>query len=153
MIKITLDDTQAVKKLQSVAARLKEPRRLYALLGEELKKIHDERFKAEKDPNGKPWKPLTAKTLERKRKHGKSLKILRQDGNLANKTAYNILDDGVEFGSPEVYAALHQFGGKAGKGRQVTIPARPWLGVSKENEYSLLKKAAAHLQKTLGKIK
>ena len=153
MIKITLNDTQAVKKLQSIAAKLKEPRRLHAVLGEELKKIHDKRFQAEKDPNGKPWTPLSDVTLKRKRKRGKSLKILRQDGNLANKTAYNILDDGVEFGSPEVYAALHQFGGKAGKGHNVSVPARPWLGVGKEDEYYLLKKAAAHLQKTLGKIK
>jgi len=28
---------------------------------------------------------------------------------------------------PSDYAAIHQFGGKAGRGRKVTIPARPYL--------------------------
>ena len=30
------------------------------------------------------------------------------------------------------YAAIHQFGGKAGRGRKVTIPARPFLPVKSD---------------------
>ncbi|NNI07723.1 phage virion morphogenesis protein [Pasteurella multocida] len=149
MIKITLNDTQAVKSLQQIANQLQNPRRLYGIWGETLKKIHTDRFKAEIDPEGKKWKPLSPMTLAEKKGAG----ILRESGNLSNKTAYNINSDGVEFGSAEIYARLHQFGGvirpktkkilktKGGRFlRKATIPARPWLGVSKKNEDYLLAK-------------
>ena len=37
-------------------------------------------------------------------------------------------------GAPVVYAAIHHFGGKAGRGRKVTIPARPTLGLSADDQ-------------------
>lgn len=152
MIKITLNDTQAVKSLQQIANQLENPRRLYGVLGETLKKIHTDRFKTEIDPEGKKWKPLSDRTLALKRKRGKSTKILRQDGYLADKTAYNVRNDGVEFGSQEIYARLHQFGGKAGRGKKVTIPARPWLGAGEKDEQLLLRKAEWHLSQIIGRM-
>ncbi|AGI33469.1 TPA: phage virion morphogenesis protein [Mannheimia haemolytica] len=152
MIKITLNNTQAVKSLQQIANQLEQPRRLYGILGETLKKIHTARFKAEQDPDGNNWKPLASSTLALKRKRGKSTKILRQDGYLADKTAYNVTSDNVEFGSQEVYARLHQFGGKAGRGKKVTVPARPWLGVGDKDEQLLLRKAEWHLGQIIGRM-
>lgn len=149
MIKITLNDLQAAEKLRNIANQLKHPRKLYGVLGETLKKIHAARFKAEQDSEGNRWKPLSSRTLESKRKHGKSLKILRQDGYLSDKTAYNIKPDGLEFGSSEKYARLHQFGGNAGRGHKVKIPARPWLGVGKQDEEVLLRKATLILQREI----
>lgn len=152
MIKITLNHTQAVNSLQKIANQLEQPRRLYGILGETLKKIHTARFKAEQDPDGNNWKPLASSTLALKRKRGKSTKILRQDGYLADKTAYNVTSDNVEFGSQEVYARLHQFGGKAGRGKKVTVPARPWLGVGDKDEQLLLRKAEWHLGQIIGRM-
>lgn len=152
MIKITLNDTQAVKSLQQIANQLEQPRKLYGILGETLKKIHTDRFRAETDPEGRAWQPLSDKTLALKRKRGKSTKILRQDGYLADKTAYNVQADGVEFGSQEKYARLHQFGGKAGRGKKVTIPKRPWLGVGEKDEQLLLRKAEWHLSQIIGQM-
>lgn len=82
MIKITLDDLQTVEKLRKIANQLENPCRLYGVLGETLKKIHTDRFKAEIDPDGNKWQPLSSRTLELKRMRGKSTKILRQDGYL-----------------------------------------------------------------------
>lgn len=152
MIKITLNDTQAVKSLQQIANQLEQPRKLYGILGETLKKIHTDRFKAETDPNGNKWETLDDRTLALKRKRGKSTKILRQDGYLADKTAYNVQADGVEFGSQEKYARLHQFGGKAGRGKKVTIPARPWLGTGDKDDQLLLRKAEWHLSQVIGRM-
>ena len=39
----------------------------------------------------------------------------------------------VKLGSNVEYARIHQKGGMAGRGRKVKIPARPYLGVSKED--------------------
>lgn len=149
MIKISLNDTQAVQQLNNIARQLKQPHKLYGVLGETLKKIHAERFKQEVDPQGNNWQPLSAKTLARKQKKGKSTKILRQDGYLSDRTAYNYDDKNVEFGSDAKYARLHQFGGKAGRGKKVTIPKRPWLGVSQQDEQKLLRKATALLRRVI----
>ena len=149
MIKITLNDTQVGTKLHSIANQLQHPRKLYGVLGETLKKIHAERFKQEIAPDGSEWQSLSPKTLARKKKKGKSTKILRQDGYLSDKTAYNYNDQNVEFGSDAKYARLHQFGGKAGRGGKVTIPKRPWLGVSEQDEQKLLRKSTALLQRQI----
>lgn len=39
-------------------------------------------------------------------------------------------------GSPMEYAAIHQFGGMAGRGKKVRIPARPFLPVDKDGNLS-----------------
>ena len=139
MLKITLNDNQAIQKLTGIASQLQHPRKLYGLLGETLKKIHA----------GKRWQALSPRTKALKAKRGKSTKILRQDGYLADRTAYNYDDKGVEFGSDAKYARLHQFGGNAGRGKKVKIPARPWLGVNAQDEQKLLKKSTALLQRQI----
>ena len=149
MLKISLDDSQALRKLTGIASQLQKPRQLYGLLGETLKKIHAARFEAETDPTGKRWQALAPRTIALKSKRGKSTKILRQDGYLADRTAYNYDDKGVEFGSDAKYARLHQFGGNAGRGKQVKIPARPWLGIGDRDSEKLLKKATALLQRQI----
>ena len=147
MLKITLNDNQAIQKLTGIASQLQHPRKLYGLLGETLKKIHAARFEAEVEPTGKRWQALSPRTKALKAKRGKSTKILRQDGYLADRTAYNYDDKGVEFGSDAKYARLHQFGGNAGRGMK--IPARPWLGVNAQDEQKLLKKATTLLQRQI----
>lgn len=159
MIKITLDDTQAKRQLDRIARTLKAPRKLYGVLGETLKKIHAERFKKEVSPDGEKWQPLSEITREIKGNN----KILKRDGYLSQKTAYNYDDNHVEFGSDAKYARLHQFGGKIvpkkakrlrfGKSKifakKAEIPARPWLGINKQDEQRLLKKATALLQRQI----
>jgi phage virion morphogenesis protein len=44
----------------------------------------------------------------------------------------------VAVGTNRVYAAIHQLGGQAGRGRKVTIPARPYLGVSAADRVRIL---------------
>jgi len=75
------------------------------------------------------WQPLSPATLKRKRGN----KILIETTNLLNSINWQADIDSVEVGSNRVYAAIHQFGGKAGRGRKVTIPARPYLVVQQEN--------------------
>jgi phage gpG-like protein len=38
------------------------------------------------------------------------------------------------------YAAIHQFGGMAGRGKKVKIPARPYLAVSRGKEMEFAEK-------------
>ena len=47
--------------------------------------------------------------------------------NLMGSITSDYTNDTAVVGTNEPYAAIHQFGGKAGRGRKTTIPARPFL--------------------------
>ncbi|MBE2896746.1 phage virion morphogenesis protein [Pasteurellaceae bacterium HPA106] len=162
MIKIELDDHHVSEKLKHIVVQLKRPRKLYGVLGEQLKKIHNNRFKQEKSPDGEKWQPLSPLTRQVKGNDH----ILKDSHQLRNTLAYNYSDQGVEFGSALKYARLHQFGGtivpkkakrlRLGKSsvyaKKVTIPARPWLGISKQDEPLLLRKAHRVLESQIQQV-
>ena len=150
MVKIELNDKQAIQQLNAIAKQLKQPKQLYGVLGEQLKKIHRARFDEQKSPEDEAWKPLSP--AYQARKHQNKDKILQLRGTLRNQLAYNYSDKGVEFGSARVYARHHQFGSKKKSGRGSGIPARPWLGVSKTNSADLTEAAADVLQQQIRKI-
>ena len=152
MIKITLNHLKAQSQLEQIAKQLQQPRKLYGLLGETLKKIHDQRFKDQRSPDGKKWEPLSPKYAAYKIRKGKGKRILKFDGALSERTAYNYDDQGVEFGSPMKYARVHQYGSNKSSGRGSGIKPRPWLGVSNEDENLLLDKATAHLSRAIAKV-
>ncbi|TNG92241.1 phage virion morphogenesis protein [Pasteurellaceae bacterium USgator11] len=152
MIKITLNETQAAIQLKQIAAQLEQPRKLYGLLGESLKKIHNQRFKDQKDPDGNAWQAVSPRYAAYKAKHKKGNQILKFHGALSQRTAYNYDDRGVEFGSSMKYAPVHQNGSRKKSGRGSGIPQRKWLGINKENEQLLLEKSRQHLQNVINKI-
>lgn len=53
----------------------------------------------------------------------------------------------VTWGTNVTYAAIHQFGGRAGKGHRARIPARAYLGVSDDDRAELLNIENDHLQR------
>ncbi|ABX51979.2 phage virion morphogenesis protein [Glaesserella parasuis] len=52
-------------------------------------------------------------------------------------------------GTNEAYAAIHQFGGKAGRGRKVDIPARPFLMLTPQDEEDILQDVQDYWQSIL----
>jgi len=97
------------------------------------------RFRDEEDPEGKPWAPVA--------RPGKALTATARLQRSINSA---IAGDTILVGSNLIYALIHQKGGtirpKAGKylkfqlpggnwisAKQVTIKARPYLGISKED--------------------
>lgn len=80
-------------------------------------------FDESRDPWGRPWKPL-------KYREGKPL---RNTGVHLQQTIGPEVVDGqhLEVGTRTPWAGIHQFGGKAGRGRKVRIPARPFLPLKK----------------------
>ncbi len=77
------------------------------------------------------WKPLAPSTLRQKAKRGYR-KILVSTGELRNSIEARPEGNSIVISSNKEYAAIHNFGGKAGKNRSVTIPARPFLVIQKE---------------------
>lgn len=56
-------------------------------------------------------------------------RILQDTGQLAASISTSHDATSATVGSNKVYAAIHQIGGKAGRGHKATIPARPFLPV------------------------
>ncbi len=91
-------------------------------------------FEAQGSPFGETWKPLSPVTLKKKKG---TLKLV-ESGHLKRSLRSNIStsEKRVSVGSNLEYAAIHQFGGKAGRNHKVSIPARPFLPINEKNEIS-----------------
>ena len=97
------------------------------------------------EKGGRPdkWKPLAASTLKRKGGRGQ---ILIGDKTLLSGIHYDISRRSVSWRTtPLAYAAIHQFGGKAGPGRKVTIPQRRYMLLQKEDIEDIHEFLADHI--------
>ena len=131
------------KALGRATGKLGNTQALMESVGEALVSGTKKRFDEKKDPEGTPWKP-SRRALE------KGGKTLMHSGRLRRSIDYAATSDKVMVGSNLAYARIHQKGGEITpkKAKQlvfkdsdgktvavdaVTIPARPYLGVSKED--------------------
>ena len=124
-------------------------------------------------PDGSKWPSLAASTLRRKAKAGKGHKgILEFEGDLADSIVHdNATEDSVDVGPRMPYALIHQTGGtikrklkppKARKAKglrvrlgprtvEINMPARPYIGVSREEEDQLRRFVERWVEKLLAK--
>jgi phage virion morphogenesis protein len=59
--------------------------------------------------------------------------VLIDTGRLMNSITYGVTPSKLVLSSNLVYSRIHQLGGQAGRGRRVTIPARPYLAFQEED--------------------
>lgn len=116
----------ALLRLSLIAAGIRDRPRFHAAASELMLDQTQDRFRGQHDPDGVPWAALRPATVAAR---GSSRPILEASGSLrgglhasADASAARVST------APLVYAAIHQTGGLAGSGRQVKIPARPYLG-------------------------
>lgn len=83
-------------------------------------------FRESRDPYGTPWQRLKASTIKRRRK-GSSQPLLNNGILRDSITRLVTGPHSVEIGTNVEYAAIHQFGGMAGRGRKVRIPQRSFI--------------------------
>lgn len=156
----TFDDQEVSARLADLVARLSDTGPFLGAVGDYLKDQAGENFKGEHDPDGTPWAALQPSTILRRTKKGQlPLSILnRNKGNTGLAATINwelTGEDGVRVGSPKAYAAVHQFGAAQGQfgawigkdklGRDHfhhlpwgDIPARPFLGIGRDDEAELI---------------
>ncbi len=95
------------------------------------------RFPTGKAPDGSAWAAKSPVTLERYKKTGGGTRPLFGPSGMLNSTiAYEAGKTEVAWGSNMIYAAMMQFGGTRAQWPHLwgNIPARPFLGVSAEDE-------------------
>lgn len=130
-----VQDNGVSAALKNVIAAAERPRGAFMAVGNYLIRVHRQRFSDQVDPDGNPWAALDPEYARSKRKQksrGANL-ILVLNAYLANHFRYQYSDGDLFFGSDREYAATHQFGAPA-RG----IPARPFLGISDDNQEHII---------------
>lgn len=149
MITVKLDDQEVRAALAALADRLENMQPVMQAIGEDVMERTKRRFGTSTGPDGQRWQPNAASTvlaaIERmgskarlkngnlSKKAQKTLagkKVLVDTGDLARQFYVRADAKSVTIGNSMIYAAIHQFGGQAGKGKKATIPARPFLPVT-----------------------
>lgn len=151
MITLEIKNDQITPALQRIDAALGNPLSLFQDLGEYLVKSTTDRFPTGRAPDGSVWAPKSPVTLAaygaRKTNRMDTRPLFGPSGSLSSTINYEAFPDRIEWGSPMVYAAVQQFGAAKGAFGQTSrggpipwgnIPARPFLGISAEDETQML---------------
>ncbi len=165
-----IDDREVIRAIDRLQGRARRLGPAFKNIGEVLLRSTQDRFSSQTDPDGRPWQRLKASTVASKSLRGHSDKILRQRGYLADSIRYQADENGVRIGTNRIYGAIHQFGGKTrahvirpknkkalawpgGRhpARSVNhpgsnIPARPFLGISRQDRDRILEVVSDHLR-------
>lgn len=100
-------------------------------IGSSLETSTQQRFEAEQDPQGNGWVEHAQST---KKKRGSGASILRDEVDLYDSLTHEVQGSSVAVGTNRIYGRIHQLGGQAGRNLATTIPARPYLGLSTDDE-------------------
>jgi len=154
---IELTNRSGLDYLQGILERGKNLRPVLAEIGEDMAESTKRRFSTTKAPDCTAWAPNSATTLARY----SDLFARKKDGSLTKKAQAKIAgkkpltgetralattinyqlqgDNQVGIGSPMVYAAMQQFGGKKSEFPHLwgNIPARPFLGASEADKTNI----------------
>ena len=154
--------SEAARAFARLERALGDPTPIMAAVGVGLVRNTHDRFAAGVGPDGAAWRPLLPAYAAGKRGPG----ILRESGMLMRSITYRAGRDSVEVGTNRIYAGVHQGGAtivpKAAKAlafrlgngfviaQSVTIPARPYLGMSRADEELTLDIVEGALERAIG---
>ena len=134
---ITVQDQGVTDTLTRLAARVDNMAPYLEAVGEDIVERSKARFDSSSGPDGQEWKEYSPVTLGlmRSRKGSRPRSLLVDTGALQRQIVATVEDSSVlRVSATQQYAAIHQFGGMAGRGRKVKIPARPFLPVHSDGQ-------------------
>jgi len=145
---------QVLDVLNRLFEKAEDPRPVMRVIGEELVDSTKQRFQDAKDHNGNKWIANTPVTLDlyfqefgtRQARNKKPLTGKTRE--LQTTITYQVQGDQLLIGSPLPYAAMQQFGGTTAADSMIpgkTIPARPFLGISSDDESEILEIVSDYL--------
>lgn len=131
MIEIKIDDSVFRKNIEELINRAIDRRPLMRNIAGIMHHAVEENFAKEGRPK---WTPLSQETIQARQKKGYwPGRILQMRGELAASISQAYSNDEAVVGTNKVYAGIHQFGGKAGRGHRANIPARPFLKLTEQD--------------------
>jgi phage virion morphogenesis protein len=154
-ILVEVDDAALKAVLQRLSKLDQGPLNAFLFdIGEGIVSRTKQRFVTSTSPSGTPWLPLAQSTYNALANR-LSKSNLAKDGRLNSKGASKIANKKILIGESRdlsrqfhvqsgnnsvlvfnsmIYAAIHQFGGQAGRNRKVTIPARPFFPITSDGQ-------------------
>ncbi|MEC5291982.1 phage virion morphogenesis protein [Aurantimonas sp. C2-6-R+9] len=116
----------APARIGDLLDRIEDKATFYAAASELMLDQTQTRFREQRGPDGDAWKPLAPATVARRGSASPILEVSRtlRTGIHAAPDAFRAVVRTLDL----AYAAIQNEGGKAGRGRSVTIPARPYFG-------------------------
>lgn len=143
MISIQYDDREILAALEQLIQNGTNLAPAFQDIGEYLVVSTRERFERGEAPDGTPWAANSPTTLARKRSTKPGIGETRQ---LSTRIHAQSNRDGVSVGSPMEQAGTFQLGARKGQyGNSKrgpvpwgNIPARPFIGMSKDDEQQVL---------------
>lgn len=133
--------------LDRATGNISDTQSLMTEIGIEMKRQTIKRFHESVGPDGEAWAAVkNPRKDSRGRPRNGRAKPLLDTGRLRNSISFSAGPFDVHVGSNVEYARIHQLGGQAGRGRSVTIPARPYLGLSEEDAQEIADLVKDHME-------
>lgn len=146
VITIEVRDNGVHEALQALASRTANMKPILQKIGEDIKERTKLRFSTSTGPDGQRWAPNARSTIEAfiAKRHGFGKRGINKKGQALAMSKKPLIGESrdlsrefhvhadqasVTIGNTMRYSAIQQFGGLAGKGRKVKIPARPFLPI------------------------
>lgn len=146
---VEVKDSGVQSLLQALQQRMSNLQPVFSALGGDMAARVQRRFDSSTGPDGTPWAPNAQATLDAFagalskgyfKKSGELNKrgsaalsakkpLIGQTKDLSRQIGYTATNGTLTLFSTPPYAAIQQFGGQAGRGHKVTIPARPFMPV------------------------
>lgn len=166
MIEVKFDSKAVDAALERLSKAAANPRQALLAIGEGLVVSTKKRFETSTAPDGSRWAPNSQATYlghlgSAKSNHGKSGRInsrgaakvmgkkpLIGKGVLAQNINSDENGSSLWISSPMEYAAMQQFGGMTSPRSMIpnkAIPARPFLGISSDDETMILNTVSEYL--------
>jgi phage virion morphogenesis protein len=152
---VSFDSAKVRSALERLTESMADPSPVLKAIGEKLVESTKQRFDASVAPDGTPWRANSPVTLEIMQKRGKNTvgkKPLVDTRELKSTINFQVDSDTLYVGTDRfmkdwpVGAAVFQFGTtRAGGGNKTTIPPRPFLGISSEDENMIDETVMDHL--------
>lgn len=142
-IEIRIENEELQRYLDQLAEKASDLRPLMKNIAGILENSVETNFEQQGRPK---WEGLKKPTIEYRTKHDYwPGKILQMRGELAASITSDYDENSAVVGTNKIYAAIHHFGGKAGRNKQVDIPERPYLMVGDEENVEILKEIKKYL--------
>ena len=145
---IEINTSDLERKMRGVVLGLQQPAELMADLSEVMYNEVIKNFEMQGRPS---WKKLSPVTLAKKEGNRK----LQEDGanseDLIGSFEARVEGNTAVVSNAVTYAAIHNFGGKAGRGLKVDIPARPFMTIPASGRQALADACADFLESLVRK--
>lgn len=155
-------DKAVLRAFGKLAGAMGDTTPVMAAIGTGIVSSTHRRFVSQTDPDGDAWAALNPEYARTKR----NTRILTESGRLRDSINARPGRDEVRVGTNTIYAAAHQFGAtikpktashlafrlgdRLIKAKSVTLPARPFLGISAEDRTMIAEVVMGFLRRVFG---